>query len=134
MRARGLLAHEERDYEEWGVSGSVVLVPGASGRSFSVRVGSTYGAASSAAERLWAQRPRTGDAFDPETGLDAEVAYGLGAWGGLLTPYTGVSLERDGETYRLGENLSLSLEGDRREKENDAKPVHGILLRGDLRW
>ena len=32
VRARGLLAHEERDYEEWGVSASLALSPGEGAR------------------------------------------------------------------------------------------------------
>ena len=36
MRARGLLAHEEHDYEEWGVSVTVVFSPGEGGRGLSI--------------------------------------------------------------------------------------------------
>ena len=36
MRARGLLAHEEHDYEEWGVSATVVFSPGEGGRGLSI--------------------------------------------------------------------------------------------------
>ena len=141
IRARGLLAHEVKDYEEWGVSASVVLAAGAGGRGLSMRLGSSFGAASSGVDHLWAQRAAAGGAFDPASTLDAEVAYGLDAWGGLLTPYTGLSVSEGGGTYRvggrfrLGERLTMSLEGDRREKEDgDAKPVHGVLLRGSVRW
>ncbi len=139
IRARGLLAHEERDYEEWGVSASVVLAAGAGGRGLSMRVGSSFGAASSGVDRLWAQRAAAGGVFDPASTLDAEVAYGLSAWGGLLTPYTGLSVSEGGGTYRvggrfkLGERFTMSLEGDRRENERDDLS-HGVALRGSLHW
>ena len=139
IRARGLLAHEEKDYEEWGVSASVVLAAGAGGRGLSMRLGSSFGAASSGVDRLWAQRAAAGGVFDPASTLDAEVAYGLDAWGGLLTPYTGLSVSEGGGTYRvggrfrLGERLTMSLEGDRRENERDDLS-HGVALRGSLHW
>ena len=55
LSVRGLLAHSESEYEEWGVSGSVRLDPGADGRGLSVRLGSARGASSGGAERLWSQ-------------------------------------------------------------------------------
>ena len=35
LRARGLAAHAENGYREWGLSGSVKLQPGGSGRGLS---------------------------------------------------------------------------------------------------
>ena len=90
VRARGLLAHEESDYEEWGVSASIGLSPGEGDRGLSMRVGSAWGAAAGGVERLWSQRALAGGSFDPDARLDAEVGYGLDAMRGLLTPYTGV--------------------------------------------
>ena len=101
VRARGLLAHEERDYEEWGVSASIGLSPGEGDRGLSMRVGSAWGAAAGGVERLWSQRALAGSSFDPDARLDAEVGYGLDAMRGLLTPYTGVALsERRGNLAR----------------------------------
>ena len=145
MRARGLIAHEESDYEEWGVSASVNYSPGAGGRGLSIRAGSTWGAASGGAERLWSERSAAGLArsgeFEPDTAsLEAEVAYGLGALGGLLTPYSGLSISDGGHTFRaggrfeLGERLTMRIEGDLREKENGEEPVHGVKLEGTMRW
>ena len=145
MRARGLIAHEESDDEEWGVSASVNYSPGAGGRGLSIRAGSTWGAASGGAERLWSERSAAGLArsgeFEPDTAsLEAEVAYGLGALGGLLTPYSGLSISDGGHTFRaggrfeLGERLTMRIEGDLREKENGEEPVHGVKLEGTMRW
>ena len=118
VRGRGLLAHEDRDYEEWGVSASAVFSPGSEGRGLSMRVGSAWGAASSRADRIWTGGAAglAGEADLPGASLDAEVAYGLDALRGLLTPYTGVALSENGETWRagarwtLGPAVTLSLE------------------------
>ena len=140
VRARGLLAHEERDYEEWGVSASIGLSPGEGDRGLSMRVGSAWGAASGGVERLWSQRALAGSSFDPDARLEAEVGYGLDAMRGLLTPYTGVALSSGGESwragarFRFGERFTMSLEGDLKETEQGDGPVHGVALRGSLRW
>ena len=140
VRARGLLAHEERDYEEWGVSASLGLSPGEGGRGLSMRVGSVWGADSGGVERLWSQRALAGSSFDPDARLEAEVGYGLDAMRGLLTPYTGVALSSGGESwragarFRFGERFTMSLEGDLKETEQGDGPVHGVALRGSLRW
>ena len=43
VNARGLLAHADSEYEEWGVSGSVRLDPGERGRGLSMRLGFVLG-------------------------------------------------------------------------------------------
>ena len=140
VRARGLLAHEERDYEEWGVSASIGLSPGEGGRGLSMRVGSAWGAASGGVERLWSQRALSGSSFDPDARLDAEVGYGLDAMRGLLTPYTGVALSESGETYRAGARfrfgpaLELNLEASLTEPDGDGETGSGLVLRGTKRW
>ena len=142
LSVRGLLAHSESDYEEWGMSGSVRLDPGADGRGLSVRLGSARGASSGGAERLWSQAHGAFSAgnFDPDAQLDAEVAYGLEAIRGLLTPYTGVALSEGGESwragarFRIGPSLDLELEASLTESRSDEKPESGVLLRGSKRW
>ena len=142
VRVRGLLAHEERDYEEWGVSASAVFSPGSEGRGFSMRVGSAWGAASGGADRIWtggaAGLAREADL--PGASLDAEVAYGLDALRGLLTPYTGVALSENGETWRagarwtLGPALALSLEASLTEPASDDDARGGLFLRASTSW
>ena len=140
VRARGLLAHEESDYEEWGVSASIGLSPGEGDRGLSMRVGSVWGAASGGVERLWSQRALAGSSFDPDARLEAEVGYGLGAMRGLLTPYTGLSLSESGETWRAGARfrfgpaLELNLEASLTEPDGDGEPASGLVLRGTKRW
>ena len=142
VNARGLLAHADSDYKEWGVSGSVRLDPGERGRGLSMRLGSSWGAPAGGAEQLWRQRSASGlvgsGEFDPGARLDAEVGYGLGGMGGLLTPYGGMSVSESVQTYRVGsrfrldERFSMGLEGERREGGDDVD--HGLALRGTVRW
>ena len=144
---RGLVAHEDTDYREWGASASVRLDPGAAGRGLSLSLSPAWGADSGNAERLWglsdARGLATNDSFEPAGRLDAEAGWGLGAFGGrgLMTPFAGLALSdagdrtwRTGVRWTLGADISLGLEGTRREPANDDAPAHGVMLRGGLRW
>ena len=96
-------------------------------------------------ERLWSQRTAAslarGGGFEPRSSMNAEVGYGLSAWRRLLKPYTGFTLhESGGETrlvrarFELSERLTMSLVGDRKEREDLEKSVHCVALKGSLRW
>ena len=72
--------------------------------------------------------------------LDAQADYRLLTMGGLgmLTPYGGLSLERDGRDYRAGARLetdtfNLSLEGKRSERGTGAVD-HGVTVQGAVRF
>ena len=145
--ARRLLAHEDSGFGEWGVSGSVRLDPGASGRGLSLTLAPTVGAASSGVDRLWSARDAAGlaanDDFEAERRLEAEVGYGFGGPEGLgvVTPYAGLGLAggdartwRAGARWSIGPSFALRLDGSRREAANDDAPDHGLMLRGSLRW
>ena len=140
VRARGLIAHEERDYEEWGVSASLALSPGGDGRGLSMRLGSAWGAASGGRSASGRSARWRAGSFDPDARLEAEVGYGLDAWRGLLTPYTGVALTGGGETWRagarwkLGPAFALNLEATLAEPEGDGEHEAGLVLRGSKRW
>ena len=141
---RGLLTHAERGYEEWGMSASAGLAPGAGGRGLSLRLGSVWGAAGSGgAQQLWARRSMAGLAREadlPGARIDAEVGYGFGAPRGLVTPYTGVALSQGGEHWRAGARWSLgsavdvSLEATLEESAGEASPESGLFLRSSTRW
>ena len=145
---RGLLAHQEHSFEEWGASGSIRIDPGASGRGLSLTLDPAWGNASNGVERLWSSR-YAGELTPHETPiaaesrLDTEVGYGLRApvGGGVMTPYTGFSLMNGGaHTVRLGTRwdmgpgANLSAEGSRRVENEDGAPVDTIVLRAALRW
>ena len=144
VKARGLLTHEEKDMADWGVGGMLRIAPGGSGKGLALTVRPEVGETARDADRLWGLENASRLAKEEIGSLDprvrAEVGYGLDAWGGLLTPYAGLSVSEGGNgAYRLGgrfkvgERLSMSLEGDVREREDDG-PVHGVALRGSLRW
>ena len=142
--ARSLLASSESDYEEWGVSGSVYYAPGARGRGLSMRLATVKGAAYGDAEHLWAQPYggfRTG-AFDPVGYVDAEVAYGVDAWRGLVTPYVGVAHAPGADTWRSGVRWSwkpgsgydVKLVASVTAPGGDAQSKRGVLLQVSRRW
>ena len=141
---RGLLAHEDEGYREWGASGSVRIDPGASGRGLSLTLSPAWGAASSGTERLWGLRDASGlaanDAFDPEHRLDAEVGYGFAVFDerAVATPYAGWSQAGERETLRLGQRLRLGqatewrLEGELGEVERTFRAGYGYRLGSGL--
>ena len=150
-RARWLAAHEARGYEEWGVSGSVRIDPGASGRGLSLMLAPSVGNASSGTGTLWsaadARGLAPGGTFEAGRRLDAEVGYGLALFGGGFTgtPHGGLSLSEGGREVRLGWRLApaaaggpgfeVNLDATRKESANDnAGPDHGIGLRVTARW
>ena len=140
---RRLLLHQDSAYEEWGVGGSFDFGLGASGRGLALRLRSSYGDAASGVGRFWSPRrlPRAGGDPGGRGGLfNAEVGYGLGALGGLLTPYADIGASGRGtRTYGLGgrlrvePSLRLELAGGRRET-TAAPPGHELRLRGTLHW
>ena len=134
---RGLLAHEDSNYGEWGASGSVRLAPGQDGQGLALTLAPAWGAASSGVDGLWSRQTTAGLALQgtraaPTGRLNAEVSYGVAApFGtGLLTPYAGTVLT-DGaaRTYRLGtrwtsvSGLTLNVEAQRQEPAA-AQPVN----------
>ena len=139
--ARALLAHEESEYEEWGIGGFLQLDPGISGRGLSLRLDSSWGAVLSGTDSLWTRQDSAGLAADthavPASRVHMELGYGMDVPGshGVLTPYSALEFSDAGNhTYRLGwqfklgESLYLSLDGERRERFN-VSPDHGLMLR-----
>ena len=144
-RARALLAHEDGRYREWGLGGSLSLDPGRLGRGLAVRLDSGWGVADSGAEAMWQRQSAAGIATQhtqaAQGRVHAELGYGLDVpWTyGILTPYGGVEMAgahralKLGWRFELGRQLSLSLDGERRETGH-TPPDHGIMLRMSLPW
>ena len=146
-RARGLVAHEDGDYAEWGASGSVRVDPGASGQGLSLALSPAWGAASGGSERLWsidtARGLTAGEQGKPTVRFDAEAGYGLAAFAGrgTVTPYAGLSLSelgehtlRSGVRWAAGPALSFGLEGTRRAPADEASVDHGVWVSTSLHW
>ncbi len=143
--ARVLVAHQDRDYREWGASGSLRLDPGTPGRGLSFLLSSSWGSAASATERLWSAHDAAGLVGDDRSSaggrVNAELGYAIGVSDeGVVTPIAALALdEHGGRTYRLGglltqsTALSISLEGTRTEAAG-GDPEHSLTLYTTLRW
>ena len=144
---RGLVAHEDGGYEEWGASASMMLAPGGAGRGLSLTVAPSWGAATSGVERLWSGGEVAplgrGAQYEDAAALQTELGYGMRAplGRGVVTPYTGLTLGGDGvRTWRAGGRwksapaFSVALEGSRESGRGDEAPVNALVLRGAVRW
>ena len=148
---RGLSAHAEDDYREWGVSGQLRLVPGDAGRGLSASLTPSYGVDPGGSERLWALPDASGLAANgdvaPSNRLDTELSYGLPVFGNRLTgtPNVGFGLSETARDWRIGWRLTpatpnasgfeVNLDAVRREPAtNDNNAEHGVMLRSLLRW
>ena len=144
---RTLVAHEESGYEEWGASGAIHVSPDASGRGLSLSIARGWGSTTGGTDRLWSAGDSTAfgldNAYQPEGRLEAELGYGLGlsGRGSVLTPYVGLGLGGgESRVYRMGSrwqvvrDVTLDLEGARREEADGNGAEHGLMLRGKMRW
>ena len=120
-RVRGLIAHQESSYEEWGGSGTIRLSPNPSGEGLSLRVSPTWGDASGSARALWS-RPDMSDIASGRNSevyasnhVSAEVAYGVPLLGDKLiaTPFVGLQNrhKRLGVGLHRGSLFGLAVEG-----------------------
>lgn len=103
-RARGLLAHEDDTYEEWGGSAVLRVQPDPSGRGLSLRVAPRWGHADGSAARLFGRRDMSNIAagramgLDSYGGMEAEFGYGVPVGGLIAMPYGGLM----GDARRVG--------------------------------
>ena len=142
---RGLLAHEDADYDEWGASGTVRLDLAKAGQGLSLTLTPAWGATASGVQGLWTRQTTAGLAprgprLTPAGRLAAEVGYGLALWNtGLVTPYAGTVLADGADrTYRLGTRLqmtggraaglTLTLEGLRQEPAGPQPVNQGLQV------
>ena len=140
---RGLLAHEDNDYDEWGASGSLRIAPGSAGQGLALTLAPTWGVAESGVAGLWDRQTTEGlaqNGIGTQTGrLNAEVGYGAPFGAGLLTPYAGTVLsDGAGRAYRVGgrllltgygaTGLAVTLEGQRQESSGQQPLDQGLRL------
>ena len=133
LRAYALAAHAEDGYSDWGVSGSLRLVPGGSGRGFSATLTPSWGVDPGGSERLWLLPDALALAANDDAPLpnrrDGEVGHGLPVFGGGFTgtPNVGFGLSDTAREVRIGWRLSpargggfeVSLDLTRRDAAND---------------
>ena len=106
LGVRGLVAHEDQDFREQGVVGSIIYDPNpSSDLGLSFALSPSWGAAASSGvgtDALWARETMNGmagtDAHRPGGRLDAELGYGVAVFGGrgVVTPYTGLAVSENG--------------------------------------
>ena len=142
---RWLVVHRS-GVEEWGLTGGLRLAPRANGRGLSLSVAPGWGEAGSGVSRLW-EEGMAGRGETAEVGsgavVEAEVGYGVGAFGGfgVATPYTRFGQAREERRYGLGwrlgrgpgDGFALDLGVWRRERATE-RPEHGVGLDLRLRW
>ena len=119
-RVRGLIAHQEGSYEEWGGSGTIRLSPNPSGEGLSLRVSPSWGDASGSARALWS-RPDMSDIASGRNSevfasnrVSAEVAYGVPVGDKLVaTPFVGLQdrHKRLGLGLHRGSLFGFAVEG-----------------------
>ena len=121
VEARGhrLLAHQEGDFREQGVSLAVRLDPGADRKGWSLQLSPVWGAPGGGAEAMWRDQAMRmgGSAGDRNEELSwrperaqAAVSYGFGAWRerGVLEPFARMSLDGRG-SRRLGGGMRMEI-------------------------
>ena len=147
VNARGLLAHQDTQYEEWGFSGAVAYTPSEDGRGLSLRLGSGWGATDSGVQSLW-RRQDASDLvrhaeFDVAQRYQVELRYGLDGLKGRVrwAPYIGVESGggssqalRLGVTLTSGRHFDAGFELGRRQGGPGAGPEHAGQIRATLLW
>ena len=147
VTARGLVAHQDTEYEEWGFSGSIAYTPSEDGRGLSVRLGSAWGATQSGVQSLWNQQDASGlarnAAFEAALRFEAELGYGIAGRrrNSLWVPFIAAqAADGGGQALQMGVRLASesSLEAElrlgRRQGRPGAAPEHAVQLHGALRW
>ena len=162
LAARGLVAHETADFQEWGAAASLSWDPQPdTEQGFSAQLTQSWGASPSGGMEALLQRQSmaevaatddNGEAvrFVADSRLEAELGYGLPLWDGAftLTPNIGFAFSETVRDYRIGWRLSptpspaaayhpleLELDVTRSERtDSDAPATHGVMLRSTLLW
>ena len=130
-----LLGQDE--YQEWGIQGTIRQQANANGQGLSFSLNPSYGTVGISTNQVWQQElaDDNNGTSNNSARLNVNMGYGLFTAGGLLTPYSEVSMS-DSNHYRLGlrwkpsSPLSLHLYGERETSNNSDR----ILLEGRIRF
>ena len=152
VKGRMLLAHEDTEYEEWGLSGSIRYQPQSDGRGLSMNLGSAWGATQGGVQSLWSVQDASelarGAAMNAGQRFQVEIGYGFGGRealaGGkadaLWVPFLGAEAADGGaQSLRMGvkltssPNVEMNLEFARRENGMES-PEHAMQFNSLLRW
>ena len=148
---RGLLAHEDNDYEEWGASGTIRIDPGPMGQGLALTLSPAWGAASSGVDGLWSRQTTAGLAPQDrqrQQGGQVNLQVGYGVWlpalGGTLTPGAGLQMTNSGQSqsraslvfdglHTQAGALRMTLEGGRTANPG-GPPAYNIGLQLQLQF
>ena len=152
VKGRMLLAHEDTEYEEWGLSGSIRYQPQSDGRGLSMNLGSAWGATQGGVQSLWSVQDASelarGAAMNAGQRFQVEIGYGFGGRealaGGkadaLWVPFLGAEAADGGaQSLRMGvkltssPNVEMNLEFARRENGMES-PEYAMQFNSLLRW
>ena len=124
------------DYDEWGISGTIILQAGQDGQGLSLSLSPGYGEAGDG--KLWDNGLSEDSIAEPDYGmrLNTRIGYGISAphgWDGMLTPYSEMTLGNT-NSYRFGigwetNRYGLDLVGEHRQGGENA-----ALVRGEVRF
>ena len=150
FRVRMLLAHQDEEFRERGMSVSFGYNPAPSTPlGFMAKLTPSWGGqATSGAQALWGQETMAGMAAGgPAAGgrLEAELGYGMPVGGRLVgMPSFGIGASGHGRDYRLVYGLTVAQDGamhfelgidaNRRESPSQGTAEHGVLGRLTARW
>ena len=151
VSARTLVAHEESEFGESGITAALSFDPRPStDRGFTMSLRQTLGASSTGgADALMGRETLTGFGANDNSGarrLELTAGYGIAMFGGRFTgtPHVGVGFSDTGRDYRLGWRLGLGsggsasfelgLEATRRDRANDNKAEHTAGFRIRAAW
>ena len=146
LRARGLVAHRDEDYREWGMSGAVNYSGDEKGRGLLARLDSSWGNMGGGVQGLWssdnAGPAAHAGAFDAGQRLSAELGYGLGGRSGnsLWVPFLGAEAASGGaDALRMGLRVSAGMDAEmgfefNRRESFEGLPEYGLMLAGRFRW
>ena len=150
VRIRMLLAHQDKEFRERGVSMSFSFDPTPqTPMGFLVKVTPSWGGqATSGAEALWGRDTMAGTAHGGMlvgNRLEAELGYGLPVGNRLVgTPRFGVATSAYGRDYRLGYGLTvlqvgatsfdLGIDANRRAGAGTVSAEHGAQVRLTAHW
>ena len=145
VNVRGLVAHEDAEYEEWGFSGSLRWQPNEDGRGWAMEAGSSWGNTASGVNALWSRQDASGIArgagMDAARRFHAQLGYGLEGRKGraLWVPFFATEASAGQQAYRMGlkltsgPNLEAGLELGRRTGTR-GMAEDAIQLQGSVRW
>ena len=140
--AHRLLMHDDADYDEWGAGLAFQYDPDASRRGLSIGLAPSWSSAPPGAS--WHVRPLHrepmfgfGERIEPGARIEADISYGLPAFGGrgTMAPFASVesTMSRSrvwhtGIRWWLGQDFTIQVEGIRRERDGVDEPSHEFVL------